>query len=110
VAKAEPKTATTSPAELIAGDGMTRTWQGFASGDAVVTSGIWESEPFSKTKSHPDSMEFCFIIEGQVELSDSQGHTASFGPGDAFVVQPGFDGVWRSVTRVRKYYVVAKCK
>ncbi|WP_404978660.1 cupin domain-containing protein [Caballeronia novacaledonica] len=47
--------------------------------------------------------------EGQVEISDKKGNVASFGAGDAFIVEPGFDGVWESLTCARKYFVIAKC-
>ena len=54
-------------------------------------------------------MEFCYLIEGDVKISDSEGNYSEFSAGDAFVVEPGFDGVWESKTAVRKYFVIAKC-
>ncbi|MBN3851946.1 DUF861 domain-containing protein [Paraburkholderia sp. Ac-20340] len=104
-----PQVSPTVPAALISGNGDTRSWPAFHSVDGVVSSGVWESEAFCKRKAHPDSMEFCFILEGAVALTDQHGNTASFGPGEAFIVEPGFDGTWESLTRVRKYFVIAKC-
>lgn len=95
---------------LLSGNGVTTAWNFFQADDESVHSGIWESEPFSKRKSHPDEMEFCYLIEGQVRISDQQGNSSVFNAGDAFVVEPGFDGVWESTTQVRKYYVIAKCR
>ncbi|HKQ83712.1 MAG TPA: cupin domain-containing protein [Steroidobacteraceae bacterium] len=106
----DPQVSPTPAAVLLSGIGETKTWPALVTADGVVTSGIWESEAFSKKKSHPDSMEFCYILEGTVEISDNEGNVASYGPGDAFIVQPGFDGVWKSLTRVRKYFVIAKCQ
>jgi uncharacterized protein len=106
----DPNVDSTPAAVLLHGTGDTKTWPALATANGVVTSGIWESEPFSKKKSHPDSMEFCYILEGTVEISDNEGNASSYGPGEAFIVQPGFDGVWKSVTRVRKYFVIAKCQ
>ncbi|WP_321897169.1 cupin domain-containing protein [Burkholderia cepacia] len=105
-----PQINQTPAAVLRSGNGDTKTWPAFTSADGVVTSGVWESEAFSKQKVHPDSMEFCYVLEGTVRISDANGNTASFGPGDAFVVDAGFDGVWESLTRVRKYFVIAQCK
>jgi uncharacterized protein len=105
-----PQISPTAAPVLMSGNGDTKTWPAFVSPDGVVTSGVWESEAFCKKKAHPDSMEFCYILEGRVEISDSHGNVASFGAGDAFIVEPGFDGVWESLTRVRKYFVIAKCK
>ncbi|WP_321813151.1 MULTISPECIES: cupin domain-containing protein [unclassified Paraburkholderia] len=106
----EPQVSPTPAAVLLSGNGDTKTWPALVTTDGVVTSGIWESEAFSKKKSHPDSMEFCYILEGTVEISDNAGNAATYGPGEAFIVQPGFNGVWTSATRVRKYFVIAKCQ
>jgi uncharacterized cupin superfamily protein len=106
----DPSVAIVPPSELLSGDSSTRSWRSFASESGDLRVGIWESEPMSKTKLHPDSMEFCVILEGRVEVADQNGNVAAFGPGDAFVVEPGFAGEWRSLTRVRKYFVVARCR
>jgi uncharacterized protein len=105
-----PQVTPTAAAVLVSGNGDTKTWPAFVSPDGFVTSGVWESEAFCKKKSHPDSMEFCYILEGRVDISDTQGNVASFGAGDAFIVEAGFDGMWESLTRVRKYFVIARCQ
>lgn len=105
-----PGVSAATPAHtLLNGNGITTAWSFFEAEKSSVHCGIWESEPFSKLKSHPDEMEFCYLIEGQVKISDRHGNSSEFNAGDAFVVEPGFDGVWESLTRVRKYYVIAKC-
>lgn len=106
----QPQVSPTTASALLSGSGVTKAWPALVTPDGVVTSGVWESEPFSKTKTHPDSMEFCYILEGAVKLSDSKGNAATFSAGEAFIVEPGFDGVWESLTRVRKYFVIAKCQ
>ncbi|WP_375741331.1 cupin domain-containing protein [Pseudomonas boanensis] len=95
---------------LLSGNGVTTAWSFFQADDESVLCGVWESAPFSKRKSHPDEMEFCYLIEGQVKISDLQGNSSVFNAGESFVVEPGFDGIWESTTRVRKYYVIAKCR
>tara|TARA_R110001583_G_C5667241_1_gene410321 strand:+ start:4189 stop:4554 length:366 start_codon:yes stop_codon:yes gene_type:complete len=103
-------TAMPTPSDiLISGNGDTEAYIPFKSSDNSVISGIWESEAFSKKKFHPSDMEFCYLIEGDVKISDSEGNYSEFSAGDAFVVEPGFDGVWESKTAVRKYFVIAKC-
>lgn len=95
---------------LFSGNGDTKMSIPFTSSDSSVISGIWSSEAFSKRKVHPDEMEFCYLIEGQVKLSDLEGNSSVFHAGDAFVVEPGFEGTWESETPVRKYFVIAKCQ
>lgn len=103
-------TASTTPQDiLLSGAGLTTMWLSFKSANANVTSGIWVSDAFSKKKSHPDEMEFCYLIEGRVKLTDTQGNSSVFNAGEAFIVEPGFDGIWESETPVRKYFVIAKC-
>lgn len=99
-----------TPAEaLLSGHGEVTTYFGFASENGNTVSGIWSSEAFSKKKSHPDEMEFCYLIEGTVKLTDSEGNSQEFSAGEALVVTPGFDGIWESVTHVKKYFVITKC-
>ncbi|MGM0987786.1 MAG: cupin domain-containing protein [Pseudomonadota bacterium] len=101
--------AKTPKSALLTGDGEVVTWFGFTSEDGTTVSGIWSSEPFSKKKAHPDEMEFCYLIEGDVKLTDSEGNSQVFSAGEALVVTPGFDGIWESVSHVKKYFVITKC-
>ncbi|OXY83186.1 cupin domain-containing protein [Oceanimonas doudoroffii] len=103
-------TSSTPEDILLSGNGDTLASIPFKSSDATVISGIWMSEPFSKKKSHPDEMEFCYLIEGKVKLTDKNGNSSEFSAGESFVVEPGFDGIWESVIPVRKYFVIAKCR
>ncbi|MEX0976342.1 MAG: cupin domain-containing protein [Woeseia sp.] len=96
----------TPPELLLSGISTTRSWDAYS--NARVNCGVWESEAFSKVKQHPTSLEYCFILEGEVKLTDSQGASQFFKAGDAFVVEPGFDGVWESLTKVRKHYVICE--
>ena len=106
-----PMTTSSTPAEILySGNGDTQASIPFKSNDGAVISGIWASEPFSKKKAHPDEMEFCYLIEGTVKLTDAEGNSSTFSAGQSFVVEPGFDGTWESVTAVRKYFVIAKCR
>lgn len=103
-------TSPTSQEILLSGSGITSAWIPFKATDSTVISGMWESDAFSKKKAHPDEMEFCYLIEGRVKLTDAQGNSSVFNAGEAFVVEPGFDGIWESETPVRKYFVIAKCR
>ncbi len=106
IAEGTGEASETPPELLLSGVATTHSWEAFS--NARVNCGIWESEAFSKIKLHPTSMEYCFILEGEVKLTDSQGASQLFRTGDAFVVEPGFDGVWESITRVRKHYVICE--
>lgn len=71
----------------------------------AFSAGFWASAP-SELQVNYDEDEFCVLIEGTVELTDASGHTETFVAGESFVIPSGFKGVWKSVTAVRKFYVV----
>lgn len=71
----------------------------------AFSAGFWASAP-SEIEVSYDEDEFCVLIEGTVELTDASGHTETFLAGQSFVIPSGFKGVWKSVTAVRKFYVV----
>jgi uncharacterized cupin superfamily protein len=99
----------TSAEVLLSGKGETKTQISFNHSQSSIVSGIWESDAFSKKKAHPNEMEFCYLIEGLVKLTDLDGNYSEFSAGEAFIVEPGFDGIWESKVPVRKYFVLAKC-
>mgnify|MGYP000436328775 CR=1 FL=1 len=66
--------------------------------------------PFCKKKAYPDEMKFCYLIEGEVKLTDLAGNVSEFKAGESFIVESGFECTWESKTPVRKYFVIAKCQ
>ncbi|WP_277538186.1 cupin domain-containing protein [Pseudomonas baetica] len=46
------------------------------------------------------------MLEGTVRLTDAEGISRTFGPGDSFVVASGFQGIWENLTTVRKVYFI----
>ncbi|MFS8039280.1 cupin domain-containing protein [Xanthobacter sp. AM11] len=71
----------------------------------AFSAGFWASEP-SEIEVSYDEDEFCVLVEGTVELTDASGHTETYEAGAAFLIPSGFKGIWKSVTPVRKFYVV----
>ncbi len=53
-----------------------------------------------------ETLEFCHIIEGLVEITSEQGETWTFKAGDSFVMKPGFVGTWKTIETVKKVYLV----
>ena len=67
--------------------------------------GHWQAEPGRRAVDYTES-ELCVLLEGRVRLTDAAGSAVEFGPGDAFVIAPGFTGAWESIGRVTKIYAV----
>jgi uncharacterized cupin superfamily protein len=49
--------------------------------------------------------EFMYFLEGQVEITDEDGSSKIYGPGDAIVMPKGFNGTWRQLSPIRKIHV-----
>lgn len=46
--------------------------------------------------------EFMYFLEGQVEITDENGLSKIYGPGDAIVMPKGFNGTWRQLSPIKK--------
>lgn len=94
------------PAEkILAGQPTNRTWIVDESVDGKTITGVWESTPGSWRASY-DEWEFCSILSGAVVLHPDGEPSRRLGPGDSFVIRPGFDGVWEVIETVRKLFVI----
>lgn len=97
---------TLPPERILSGAPVFTSWD---TQDGAVSAGIWCSTPDAQTMAR-DAMtwEFFHILDGEVELCDSEGRCERFGPGDNVVVPPNFKGNWRTLSAVRKTYVTLR--
>lgn len=102
----EPKHGLPAPERLIAGSPEFDTWAMDESRDGQVRSGVWRATPGLTRSIKGETLEFCHIIEGVVEIADENGGTWTFKAGDSFVMKPGFVGTWKTIETVKKVYVV----
>jgi uncharacterized cupin superfamily protein len=89
---------------LLEGDPVTTTWQ-VDSGAPQVGMGIWRSEPGKNISRKNGVHEFCYIVEGVVELTDEDGTKELYRKGDCFVMKSGFSGTWETIETVEKFFV-----
>lgn len=64
---------------------------------------IWTKE-VSRFDWHYDSVEECYLLEGEVEVESKDGKKASFGKGDFVTFPKGLTCVWNIKKPVRKHY------
>ena len=67
--------------------------------------GIWSSSRAAWRVSYSEN-ELCVLTQGRVRISDAQGRSWTFGPGDCFVVPAGFEGLWEVLEDARKFYAI----
>ncbi|MBD3844386.1 hypothetical protein GGC47_000288 [Bosea sp. OAE752] len=94
------------PDRLLAGDPDYTTWAQDASRDGTVNTGVWEATPGTNRSIKGETFEYCYILEGVVELTEEGKEPRLFKAGDSFVMKPGYVGVWKTIETVRKIYVV----
>ncbi len=88
---------------IIAGDPVHRTWN-VEERDGLYA-GVWESTP-GEWRVEYTEWEYCEILAGVSVLSEEGGEARRVGPGDAFLLRPGFRGTWRVEETTRKRYVI----
>lgn len=93
-----------APGQLVSGSAAATTWNAFTGAGGRFHAGHWASEAGVRRVRY-DETEFCLILSGRVRLAGRDG-AAEFAPGDAFVIEAGFEGTWESVGAVTKLYVV----
>ena len=100
-----PESGAPPPERIISGDPQSRSWNTYATGDEHFFAGIWEADPGSWAIEYTEA-EFCHILEGESRITDAEGIVTTVHAGDAFVIPPGFKGVWEVVTHTRKHYAI----
>jgi uncharacterized cupin superfamily protein len=95
------------PERLISGTFSQSFFENYATEGDKISTGIWECTAGALTINYVNH-EFCHIIRGRVALIDEQGARTEFGPGESFMITPGFKGVWETIEDCAKYYVLIR--
>lgn len=101
-----PETSHALPERLIAGDPLYKTWMLDEARDGAIRTGIWEATPGETRSFKGETFEFCYILSGRAEITEDGKAPVTYGPGDSFVMKPGFTGIWKTIETVRKIFVV----
>ena len=63
----------------------------------------WIREP-SEFTWHYDEKETCYILEGNAKVTDKQGNSIEFGPGDWVEFEQGLECRWTITRTIQKKY------
>jgi len=74
----------------------------FQSSDGKLEVGLYRLSQVTLKISNWPVDEFMYFLEGQVEITDEEGSSNIYGPGDAIVMPKGFSGTWRQLSPIRK--------
>jgi hypothetical protein len=89
---------------VIEGAPITETCVDYAR-DERIYAGEWSASAGAWRVSY-DEWEFCHVLEGACELVPDGGAARLYKAGDSFVIEPGFQGVWRVTQNMRKRFVI----
>ncbi len=89
---------------LLEGAPVTRTSLDYSRGDKIYA-GEW-SAGVGAWRVQYDDWEFCHLLEGECELVPDDGEAQRYKAGDSFIIEPGFTGIWRVITPMKKRFVV----
>lgn len=98
-----PEVTRPDAGKVIAGDPVHSSWN--REDDRGLYAGIWESTPGAWRISY-DEWEYCRILSGHSVIEGDDGSRLEVGPGEAFLIRPGFTGIWRVIETTRKDYVI----
>lgn len=90
---------------LVEGAPMTRTIVDYEDAEHRTFVGEWSAD-IGAWRVKYDEFEFCHVLEGACELVGDNGLTQKFSAGESFVIEPGFTGVWRVITPMKKRFVI----
>ncbi len=89
----------------VEGSPTMKTWIENQTDDGKYLTGYWEATPGSyKVKYDVD--EFIHMFEGKAVLTDKDGAPQTFVGGDTFIIEAGFDGIWKTEETVRKAFAI----
>ena len=92
------------PDRIVAGAPKFKTWN-VEEQPGGLYAGVWESTP-GKWRIEYDEWEYCRILSGASVIAEDGGAEMRVGPGDSFVIRPGFKGTWEVLETTRKEYVI----
>jgi uncharacterized cupin superfamily protein len=75
------------------GDLMARGHEYFYSEDGNLGIGVWESKPGEMIYADLAYDELMYVLDGGLVLTDTQGNTETFGPGEGVVLPKGWSGI-----------------
>jgi uncharacterized cupin superfamily protein len=85
-----------------------RAYTAYTDPSGVFTAGVWACDAGTLQIEDLAIDEACYLIEGDVQITDRSGNTETFRAGEAFVLHRGFTGTWHMPGPIRKYNAMFK--
>jgi len=73
-----------------------------------VNAGVWECAPCTERVRDYPFDQCCFVLEGSLTITDENGHSETFGAGDAFIIPRGFNGDWQMTEQYKNFFITVE--
>jgi uncharacterized protein len=95
------------PSRLAPGSPMPQQFvrNGYTDATGRFHGGLWRSSVGSWRVSYTEN-ELCVLVTGRIRVTGDDGGNWEFGPGDAFVMPAGFEGLWEVLEPASKVYAI----
>jgi uncharacterized cupin superfamily protein len=91
--------------KVVAGAPATRTWVQYEDAEARLSAGLWEAS-VGKWRIAYSEWEYVVMVSGHCVVAGDDGSVIEAGPGDSFVIEPGFTGTWEVTETMAKRWVI----
>ena len=85
-----------------------RAYTAYVDPSGVFTAGVWACDAGTLEIKDLAIDEACYLIEGEVVITDRHGNRERFVAGEAFVLHRGFTGTWHMPKPILKYNAMFK--
>ncbi|MCW2395764.1 MULTISPECIES: cupin domain-containing protein [unclassified Sphingobium] len=92
----------------IAGATQPRAYTAYRDPSNVFTAGVWACDAGTLEIEDLAIDEACYLIEGEVTVTDRYGNSETYKAGEAFLLHRGFSGTWHMPRAILKYNAMFK--
>lgn len=103
-----PRTVHDASDTAVEGAAQPRAYTAYTDPSGVFTVGVWACDPGTLAIDDLAIDEACYLIKGEVIISDPHGNSERFTAGEAFLLKRGFVGTWHMPGPILKYNAMFK--
>ena len=103
-----PRTTHDASDTPVVGAAQPRSYTAYTDPSGVFTVGVWACDAGTLSIKDLAIDEACYLIKGEVIITDAHDHSERFYAGDAFLLMRGFVGTWHMPGPILKYNAMFK--
>jgi uncharacterized cupin superfamily protein len=93
---------------IVSGAAHPAAYTAYTDPSGVFTVGVWACDAGTLAINDLAIDEACYLLEGEVIITDAEGHSERYVAGDAFLLKRGFVGTWHMPRPILKYNAMFK--